>query len=99
MTTHTPGPWTVRYLTNVFADKRSVASTGGYATNGPDEEAVSAENVANACLIAAAPDLLAACKAIVDAHDGNDWSEPGVSDTFYAAIEQARAAIAKAREA
>ncbi len=60
-TKHTPGPWTVRYQYNVFAGKRSIAGCGGYTSNDPNEDTHEV-NMANAHLIAAAPDLLAACK-------------------------------------
>lgn len=53
-----------------------------------------AEAVANARLIAAAPDLLAACEAVVDLCDKNGWIEcRGNSDQIrimFAAIEKAK---------
>lgn len=55
---HTPGPWTVRHKFNVFADKRSIASCGGYTSNDLNEDTYNV-SIANARLIAAAPDLLA----------------------------------------
>ena len=65
---HTPGPWTIRHGTNVFAVRRdvghesSVANTGGFFNNKTD---VGPENEANARLVAAAPDLFAACREVL----------------------------------
>lgn len=61
-TKHTPGPWIVRHQYNVFAGKRSIAGCGGYTSNDPNEDTHEA-NMANACLIAAAPDLLAVAES------------------------------------
>ena len=51
----TPGPWAVKWETNVFGGERLVAGTGGHTSNISDVEP---ENRANANLIAAAPELL-----------------------------------------
>lgn len=87
---HTPGPWTYRaYSTHPHhiieaEDREGVAYT-------MDHEA---DSKANATLIAAAPDLLAALERLLNA-------EALVDDEYYAEIEaaeeQARAAIAKAK--
>lgn len=61
---YTPGPWAIRHDTNVFATRRDtrhfgvIANTGGHSANFVD---CTAENEANARLVAAAPwlDLLA----------------------------------------
>ncbi|HET7624396.1 MAG TPA: hypothetical protein VFM25_03955 [Verrucomicrobiae bacterium] len=65
-TKHTPGPWTIRtdypYHNIVSNDGRLIAETMlGSQTD---------EDKANARLIAAAPDLLASCKALVAAFWG-----------------------------
>lgn len=81
MSAHTPGPWQVRKI-----DPRSVAI--------PDEHGkliVLAPSEADARLIAAAPDLLAALEEIVEAADGSGW------DQIDATLKKQRAAIAKAR--
>jgi hypothetical protein len=71
---------------SVICDTRNIAYPPAYSGI-PDEE-----TAANARLIAAAPDLLAALKAIT-AHDKNGrFGKPD----FDAAIRQCRAAIAKA---
>lgn len=96
MNKHTPGPW------------RSVGSHGmlRHCILGPRGEIIARysawedhpeEAEANTSLMVAAPDLLAACEAVVNAYEENDWSAPGVSDGLYDAIEGIRAAIAKVR--
>jgi hypothetical protein len=63
MSAHTPGPWSIRYEFNVFGNDRIVAGAGGYSSN-VESEAVDSENRANTRLICAAPDMLAALKAV-----------------------------------
>jgi hypothetical protein len=65
MSKHTAGPWFVENEYNVFAvdTHRLVASAGGYASNVRSVQ-VHVENVANARLIAAAPDLLSVLREI-----------------------------------
>lgn len=63
---HTPGPWTPTHCDvsgyelprSVYADTIPIASIAGQAKGGP------AEWIANARLIAAAPDLLAALQRV-----------------------------------
>ena len=45
------------------------------------------ETLANACLITASPDLLAACKALLNAQESDEWSK---------AVDMGTAAIKKA---
>ena len=92
MTKPTPGPWFVKHEYNVFAEAtgRLVASTGGHSSS-VDGARVVAENVANARLVAAAPDLLNAleqCAAVMKAEGKGD------DDAEYT---NALAAIKKAR--
>ena len=96
---HTPGPWavvpSVRF--GSFDGKTTVASYG--ISNGsewvcaiPCYAANTEPSAANARLIAAAPDLLAACEALLASHkygDGVGWQH---------ARDKARAAIAKATQ-
>lgn len=84
MTTHTPGPWFTKRegFSTVYVDAR----IGGgllqeVAAVGPQEGGIQQQD-ANARLIAAAPELLEACKAALS------------DDQPY--IEKCRAAIAKA---
>ena len=62
---HTKGPWTIKWMCNVFGGRRLVANCGGYRSNVED---VNPENEANAELIAQAPamyDQLASARAIM----------------------------------
>jgi hypothetical protein len=91
-TTHTPGPWHLAEIPNhpvfVMAGLQSIceiAHPGDFTAPSPDMEA-------NARLIAAAPDLLAALERLVDAVDRNavrqeDWPELRQA---YEAIRQSR---------
>jgi len=92
MSTHTPGPWTAILDRDrddedtwyVLTEKEAAIAVGLY---GPD-----------ARLIAAAPELLAACKALVEA-GGNSTSLKLGSEQlqrFVSAWGDMRAAIAKA---
>jgi hypothetical protein len=84
---HTPGPWQVTESGNVAGPTRSFGSQGwvgriclaNVMTGDVEVKA------ANARLIAAAPDLLAACEEALD------------EDSGLACAGQLRAAIAKAR--
>lgn len=91
---HTPGAWKYNGRDAVvsdnvddspFTDEANVKAYGGY---------VICESVTpfNARLIAAAPDLLAACEEVVEWQD----MRPGHL-TAYQAVERVRAAIAKAK--
>ncbi len=55
---HTPGPWTCNDVGLILSADDDIIGQAGTAPGGPDE------SVSNGFLIAAAPDLLAACKAI-----------------------------------
>lgn len=86
MSKHTPGPWKIvdawnYYMVEGQNDEEIIWQDGPYQTP--------TINKANACLIAAAPDLLEALEAIV-----GDSSIQRVSDELHA---KARAAIAKAQ--
>ncbi|MFO0447419.1 MAG: hypothetical protein ACK52I_01800 [Pseudomonadota bacterium] len=85
-TKHTPGPWKRSYR-NITANGVIVARVLP-AEGGPEQEA------ANARLIAAAPDLLAACEAVE-----RWWNEHAIEGTpeTDAFCTLARAAIAAAK--
>jgi hypothetical protein len=99
---HTPGPWNVGDMaTQIRAGPQRIASTepSGRRPGGETD-------IANARLIAAAPELLAALEAIYalfpchwDRVDGAAVVMPERVPQLDAAFEQARAAIAKARGA
>jgi hypothetical protein len=86
-TTHTPGPWAFDYDQNYnrfnLRGKTSFGHFQGWSSDGVTTEA---EDKANARLIAAAPDLLAALEHIV--------STQIATENF---LKCARAAIAKAK--
>ena len=72
MSKHTPGPWKLdermgvcTYVTGGHDGRRGICSTGGYSTNSVDPVVLNDENIANARLIAAAPDLLEALETIL----------------------------------
>lgn len=83
MSEHTPGPWRIEPHTQV--DKCFYAGPARLDYDDVCHE----EQDANAALIAAAPDLLAACLAVAAEHDK-------YSDVGLATIGKVQAAIAKA---
>ena len=89
---HTQGEWTVSRISattvEVKGSNRSIASTGGYQTNGAEWDTVIAENEANALLIAAAPDLLEALDTAVQYIDAKRYPE---------LMQMCEAAISKAK--
>jgi hypothetical protein len=89
---HTPGPWEVFYKTKYDEWHVSVPMSEGNMRWGLFDDGVRSENPeADARLIAAAPDLLKACKAL------ELLFAPLARDCTAAdAIDKARAAIAKA---
>lgn len=102
---HTPGPWHVSAAgRSVFAEPNKIDHRGvTYApciTEGI--RPVSEEGNANACLIAAAPEMLAALELIAglmqSLRESNGWQEIGYwcGPRVHRAEDAARAAIAKA---
>ncbi len=83
---HTPGPWVAvrpRVRWRIMAGEQFVMETDEVRTE------------ADAYLIAAAPDLLAAVKALLAYGAGGEYP-PGVVAAWDKAVEDAEAAIAKA---
>lgn len=68
-----PTPWTILEETHVMSGRRLVCSTGGYSSN-VDSSKVRAENIANAQLIVASPELYEKLKALLEKTDCNDWN-------------------------
>ena len=72
MSKHTPGPWEADGEGYIFGPGTSmIAETRGWGDDSINE-------VANARLIAAAPDLLEACKLALNAFEKNhciDWND------------------------
>lgn len=96
---HSPGPWT-REPGQRFRHDESAGvkdATGIYCACALDRNRTDrdAEVEANARLIAAAPELLAACEALLIATD--QLSETVVVEPLASAEAAARAAIAKAK--
>lgn len=92
---HTPGPWTIRHGTNIFAARTDVGHEGcicNTGSHGSNHQDCGPENEANARLIAAAPDMLEALEQALQ------WIE--VDETThgrkFGAGNVAREAIAKA---
>jgi hypothetical protein len=114
MKTHTPGPWLVRFDEDRFDSKLSVLEVidgRDESLNHPQGELVLArvnvsafaphmdEPLANARLIAAAPELLAALEAVTKAYVELVQSDypPSWSAEKDSEVIAARAAIAKAK--
>jgi hypothetical protein len=99
MSEHTPGPWVAHCddprSKNGMALVVAHKGRGTMSIDATRSGASFAEDCANARLIAAAPDLLAALREIVRA----EWttvSLQGMTPQHRARLESARAAIAKA---
>ena len=84
MSKHTPGPWAVEELKHRYRLRCSIEATDGSLVGESYEEK-------NAHLIAAAPELLDALCYLLEASSGQ-----GPHEQWLAAMDQARAAIAKA---
>ena len=95
--THTPGPWTAWDRGIGWEVHHSVDANGyGISINDGFRETFSE---ADAKLIAAAPDLLAALERIVTASDSNEakGGEMWWAETVYPFVEAAKAVLAKAK--
>jgi hypothetical protein len=90
MTQHTPGPWFVTPDDFAVYEKDEYGYRGDTICTVPAGDP--AIRAANARAIAALPDLLEACQTLATLLDTDDWFATG-----RLAVEQARAAIAKAR--
>lgn len=104
MSKHTPGPWSKAYISGALRHvQRNVDIDAFLDGESIDEinnglyETPSGRSVADAALIAAAPEMLAAleeCSSILRLLDPLD--SPGGSEKLSAAIARAVAAIARA---
>lgn len=74
-TKHTPGPWAVIDAgpTNDHKDSRICDDSGDILAVVRGRDVPDSIHIANASLIAAAPDLLAACKAYLDDLGSAEW--------------------------
>lgn len=101
VTTHTPGPWEV----NVGTVQVHVYGQGGKVVSMPrieylrDKPVATPEELANARLIAAAPELLATCETLLNlCRDlAADYPALSYADRLEQAEREAEAAIGKAR--
>jgi hypothetical protein len=93
-TYHTPGPWRVEGILTHRVKPGHIISHGlNEYRDGPEGYVCDTlgTTYADALLIAAAPELLEACQTLATLLDTDDWFTTG-----RLAVEQARAAIAKA---
>lgn len=98
-TKHTPGPWTIKKSTrtdhHIIAGRRWIATASNHDFHPTQEE--NERTIANARLISAAPDLLAALDKLLSATVDRTLAEGYEMDGVeYAARSAALAAIAKA---
>lgn len=95
--THTPGPWNFEFDTIYTGDptkqpdRETVVAQAAHRGFEKDEQA---ERLANARLIATAPDLLFALRRALSALESVSYADRSIDK----ACEMARAAIAKATE-
>lgn len=104
-TKHTPGPWTADGCSVYALDETgnvnrfSAHVQGGYVVDNPDVRPVKRtspeELAANARLIAAAPDMLAAGRAMIDDYQTSTEHHPDHVLITRAAFEAMQAAITK----
>jgi len=96
---HTPGEWEIRD-NDYFPNQKTIETDGSSRVIAVIDKSDD-EDLANARLIAAAPELLAACEDLVNLWD--EWARysEGLEEPLRRSIEmrvqQSRAAIAKAR--
>lgn len=103
---HTPAPWIVKSPTNIKGDGWTrimsngvqIAKVNALHPAGKREAGDFEQETANARLIAAAPELLEALQALFEncAMTHNRWGDGDNTKEADAAIQAARAAIAKA---
>jgi hypothetical protein len=90
-TKHTPGPWEIGDHMQIWSDH----CDGPLAETIPN--AKPGVNESNARLIAAAPELLAACEGVLGVlNHGTPTKEDGTPNTHWKHIDIIRAVIAKA---
>ena len=108
MSKHTPGPWRISKFENTTATRMVMGADNFAVTCVMERLSTPEENIANARLIASAPDLLAALQMQIDwrMRDGSPCACPAGQDedeqrgkmpTIHAtSCDELRAAIAKA---
>lgn len=103
---HTPGPWTIGDVQWIMSQKSGLRyscrpiTAGSWEVAQVWEDDCDREMEANVRLVAAAPDLLAACQTIRNdcqaVLDGDDFSGMSDAELFRAFLNVLRPAIAKA---
>jgi len=101
MSKHTPGPWTIKWYTNVFGNRQDIGCEGSIAAcGGMDSNRVDCgpESRANARLIAAAPELLDSCKRLYSLVEMllREMNDPDRDDTCESDMEHAHYVISTA---
>lgn len=100
---HTPGPWNFTYYLGMSIQeingptqlKSGTHLASVYTTTGKNDDP---ESIANACLIAAAPDLLEMCKELVEIVQ-NSIPVHYTEGNYFAKRDKALTVIAKAEGA
>ena len=85
MSPHTPGPWKVEQ-SQEYESTYTIVNGPGFLSHWVNPNAEE-EEAANARLIAAAPDLLVACRMALNDRMYKDW--PAIADALMAAIAKA----------
>jgi hypothetical protein len=99
MSAHTSGPWHVVTGPCRFDHPDTSADVRGSQNEHISDCGCHDQAIANARLIAAAPDLLAALKEFVDDIEARwDMNSPSTNPGIKQCVEQAKAAIAKAEQ-
>jgi len=93
-TKHTPGPWTTN-RTSDTSEGRSIGTAKGSIALLTEDRYTASEQTANARIIAAAPDLLAAAERVARLMEWKDT--PSSMVEIDAVKAQLRSAIARAR--
>ncbi len=106
MTQHTPGPWYSWLPNGCDSGCRTIRTEKGRTQGGYRGTEIAStfgladddEDAANARLLAAAPDLLAALEQLCDACDQHAQDGNPFRDARYPQMEKARVTIAKVRK-
>ena len=103
-TTHTPAPWKIAGKSGndheafvIDAESRSICWTTSTLDCDTDEEIITEEDKANAHLISAAPELLSAARNAANVLAALATGQLAAIDPDSNALQELRAAIAKAK--
>ena len=90
MSEHTPGPWVITIGTGTLNESIRGPNDEGIAQTGCWHREHRPEAIANAQLIASAPDLLEALEAVVNDNHPATRMRPSLIHKAHAAIEKAK---------